>query len=206
MFEAGFMPGKHIKDMRSMSFSGLKKVFLAVCYFIAIWYRVEERNLHFSIVVAHASLAGAFGGAIAYGVGKIDRAKGLDGLRGLFVIEGTISAACAILVVCFLPDWPSPRQTRFHTEEEKKFAVERVAVQRGGYTRDHVPRREILEKCFSPRVLAHYLMFTLENTCAGSLTFYTPTIVTGLGYKSLQAQLMTIPPCRGIRPISYCLL
>lgn len=28
----------------------------------------------------------------------------------------------------------------------------------------------------------------------GSLTFYTPTIVTGLGYSSITAQLMTIPP------------
>lgn len=28
----------------------------------------------------------------------------------------------------------------------------------------------------------------------GSLTFFTPTIITGLGYTSIKAQLMTVPP------------
>jgi hypothetical protein len=39
-------------------------------------------------------------------------------------------------------------------------------------------------------------MFILMRTIVpqGSFTFFTPTIVTGLGYQSVQAQLLTVPP------------
>ena len=43
-------------------------------------------------------------------------------------------------------------------------------------------------------MLAHYFTYTLDCIPLGSFTFYTPTIVTGLGFKSLEAQLLTIPP------------
>jgi len=43
-------------------------------------------------------------------------------------------------------------------------------------------------------MLAHYFTYTLDCIPLGSFTFYTPTLVTGLGFTSLEAQLLTIPP------------
>jgi len=43
-------------------------------------------------------------------------------------------------------------------------------------------------------MLAHYFIYTLDSIPLASFTFYTSTIITGLGYQSLEAQLLTIPP------------
>lgn len=47
---------------------------------------------------------------------------------------------------------------------------------------------------FSPRMLAHYVAYILDVVPQGSYTFFTPTIVNGLGYTSIHAQLLTVPP------------
>jgi hypothetical protein len=43
-------------------------------------------------------------------------------------------------------------------------------------------------------MLAHYIAYIADVVPQGSFTFFTPTIVTGLGYTSLHAQLLTVPP------------
>lgn len=52
----------------------------------------------------------------------------------------------------------------------------------------------MLETLFSPRMLLHYLAYVADVVPQGSFTFFTPTIVTGLGYTSITAQLLTVPP------------
>jgi hypothetical protein len=48
-----------------------------------------------------------------------------------------------------------------------------------------------METLFSPRMLSHYLAYICNCVPLGSLTFFTPTIVNGLGFSSIEAQLMT---------------
>lgn len=51
-----------------------------------------------------------------------------------------------------------------------------------------------METCFSPRMLCHYIAYIADVVPQGSFTFFTPMIVNGLGYSSIQAQLLTVPP------------
>ncbi|KAK3634808.1 hypothetical protein LTR56_015089 [Elasticomyces elasticus] len=171
MFEAGFFPG--------------------IVYFITMWYPVEERSVRIAFVLASATAAGAFGGCIAYGVGHINGVAGLEGFRWLFIIEGLVTVACVLLVLFLLPDYPST--ARFLTEDDKKFVEARIRVKGGGYTNERSTKKEVLETIFSPRMMAHYLAYTCDCVPLGSLTFFSPTIVAGLGYTSVQAQLMASP-------------
>jgi MFS family permease len=57
MFEAGLFPG--------------------LVYYLTFWYRAKERSMRVAIILASATLAGAFGGAIAYGVGHMKNVQGL---------------------------------------------------------------------------------------------------------------------------------
>ncbi|KAF3031635.1 hypothetical protein E8E11_000172, partial [Didymella keratinophila] len=120
------------------------RFFPGIVYFITIWYRWNERAVRIALVIAFCNLAGAFGGAIAYGVGHINGASGLEGFSG--------------------------------------------------YNQQHATRKEILDTCFSPRMLLHYIAYIADVVPQGSFTFFTPTIVTGLGYESIHAQLLTVPP------------
>lgn len=106
-----------------------------------------------------------------------------------FIIEGLITVFCTLLTLFFLPDYPS--SAKWLTDDDKKFIEARIKVKGGGYTNERSTRREVLETCFSPRMLAHYLAYICDCVPLGSLTFFTPTIVNGLGYSSIQAQLMT---------------
>ena len=77
VFEAGFYPG--------------------IIYFITMWYPVEERALRIALVGSSASAAGAFNGAIAYGVGHINGTAGLEGFRWLFVSSTSLFSSCHTL-------------------------------------------------------------------------------------------------------------
>jgi MFS family permease len=75
--------------------------------------------------LASATLAGAFGGAIAYGVGHMNQVQGLSAWRWLFILEGIPSCTSSILVFFFLPDYPET--AAWLNEEEKALAKERLA-------------------------------------------------------------------------------
>ncbi|KAK6954836.1 hypothetical protein Daesc_004805 [Daldinia eschscholtzii] len=172
VFEAGFFPG--------------------IVYLITIWYRHNERAVRIAYVIAFCNLAGAFGGAIAYGMGTINGAAGVEGFRWLFIVEGIITILSVLPTLFILPDYPA--RAKFLSAEEKSFAEDRVKNRGGGWSRQHATRKEILETFFSPRMLAHYFAYVANVVTQGSFTFFAPTIVSGLGYQSIHAQLMTVPP------------
>ncbi|KAF3056471.1 hypothetical protein GL218_06370 [Daldinia childiae] len=172
VFEAGFFPG--------------------IVYLITIWYRHNERAVRIAFVIAFCNLAGAFGGAIAYGMGTINGAAGLEGFRWLFIVEGIITILSVLPTLLLLPDYPA--RANFLSAEEKSLAEDRLKDRGGGWNREHATRKEILETFFSPRMLAHYLAYVANVVTQGSFTFFAPTIVSGLGYQSIHAQLMTVPP------------
>ena len=45
------------------------------------------------------------------------------------------------------------------------------------------------------RLYLHYVVYFSKSCPFSSLSLFAPSIVKGLGYSSLQAQLMTVPPC-----------
>lgn len=127
----------------------------------------------------------------------------------MFIIEGIITVLLSVAVIFILPDYPST--AKWLKPNERAVWDARLREQGAGYSRDSATRKEIMAACFSPRMMLHYVIYVsppelycghkrtnigqIINTIPlASFTFYTATIVTGLGYKSLQAQLLTIPP------------
>ncbi|KAI7538065.1 hypothetical protein KC331_g10579, partial [Hortaea werneckii] len=122
VFEAGFFPG--------------------CIYFISMWYPVEERSLRIALVGSSASAAGAFNGAIAYGVGQLNGTAGLEGFRWLFLVEGIITLACVPIFFWCVPDYPA--RARWLSEDDKRYMEDRIKVHGGGYTKAHASRHEVL--------------------------------------------------------------
>lgn len=151
-FEAGFFPG--------------------IVYFITIWYPYNQRAVRIAMVTAFCNLAGAFGGSIAYGIGYINGAGGLQGFRWLFVIEGIITIISVFPVIFWLPDYPA--RAKWLSLEDKKFAEDRMKERGGGYHRQHASKKELLQTIFKPRMLAHYLVYICDVVPQGSFTFFTP--------------------------------
>ncbi|KAF9259247.1 MFS general substrate transporter [Marasmius fiardii PR-910] len=171
MFEAGLFPG--------------------LVYFLTFWYRPEERAVRVALILACATLAGAFGGAIAFGIGRMNGVQGLQAWRWLFFIEGIPSCASAVFVFFLFPDYPET--AKWLTEAEKNIAVKRLdGVASLGH--EDLTWKEAKETLMDRRLYIHYMVYICVSVPFSSISLFTPTIVSGLGYRGLDAQLFTVPP------------
>ncbi|KAI0314570.1 MFS general substrate transporter [Amylostereum chailletii] len=161
-------------------------IFPGIIYFLTFWYKPRERALRIALIAASATLGGAFGGAIAYGVGFLDGARGIKGWQWLCLLEGALTCVFAILVWGMLPDYPET--VRWLTAPERVLAVQRL-------------------KTDSPKGLAR---ISHAETIATLLdwrlfSLFTPTIVSELGFTNLSAQLFTVPPFAAAFAVTVCI-
>lgn len=171
-FEAGLFPG--------------------LVYYLTFWYRSDERSVRVALILASATLAGAFGGAIAYGIGHINQASGLSGWRWLFIIEGIPSCLSAVAVWFILPDFPET--ARWLSPGEKDLVARRLLVEGSKGDSHSMTWADAKATLTDWRLYGHYLIYFAVSLPFSSLSLFTPSITAGLGYKDLQAQLMTVPP------------
>ncbi|PSR97082.1 hypothetical protein PHLCEN_2v4363 [Hermanssonia centrifuga] len=129
---------------------------------------------------------GAFGGVIAFGVGRMNHVMGLQACRWLFIIEGAPSVACAGCVFFFFPDFPET--AKWLSAEDRQLAIKRIkGVASLGHAK--ITWKEAKETLTDWRLYLHYLIFISVCVQFSSISFFTPTIVSGLGYEGLKAQL-----------------
>lgn len=63
-------------------------LFPGVAYYLTNWYKREEIQLRQAMFFSAASVAGAFSGLLAFGIGKMDGVGGYEGWRWIFILEG----------------------------------------------------------------------------------------------------------------------
>lgn len=110
-----------MSDLYLSNFLGL---FPGLVYYLTFWYKTDERSLRVALILASATLAGAFGGAIAYGVGHMNGTHGLAAWRWLFILEGLPSCLSSIFVFFYLPDYPET--VKWLSDRERTVAISRL--------------------------------------------------------------------------------
>lgn len=171
MFEAGLFPG--------------------LVYCLTLWYKPEERAVRIAFLVACATLGGAFGGAIAFAIGHMNGVLGLQAWKWLFIIEGAPSVAAAFLTFFHFPDFPET--AKWLSPDERELSVERL---QGVASLGHhqITWSETIDTLVDWRLYLHYAAFIAICVPFASISLFSPTIVAGLGYEGLDAQLFTVPP------------
>lgn len=61
-------------------------LFPGVVYYLSMWYKRRERQYRIALFFSAASLAGAFGGILAWGIAHMDGVAGQAGWRWIFII------------------------------------------------------------------------------------------------------------------------
>ncbi|KAF7181511.1 hypothetical protein CNMCM7691_000729 [Aspergillus felis] len=167
-------------------------LFPGLVFYLTFWYRHSERSMRVALILASATLAGAFGGAVAYGVGHMNQVHGISAWRWLFIIEGAPSCASAVLVWFFLPDYPE--SARWLTQEERDLAAQRLQTEGSKGAAKAMTGEDAKAVLTDWRLYAHYAVYFGISAPFSSLSLFTPAITSGLGYTNLRAQLMTVPP------------
>ncbi|KAL2814624.1 putative MFS transporter [Aspergillus granulosus] len=109
MFETGMFPG--------------------CFYLLGMWYKRSEAQKRFSFFFSSTTLAGAFGGLLASGLGKMHGLANLAGWRWVFIIEGILTCVVAVALFFLLPDFPE--EAKWLTEEERAYMRAKLAQDSG---------------------------------------------------------------------------
>jgi MFS family permease len=154
-------------------------------------YKKSERGKRSAVIFAFSAFASAFGGLLAYGLTQINGPNGFQGWRWLFCVEGAMTLIIVPIVYVVFPR--TPTTAWFLSEEEKALMQARYDADASWGYDERFSWKECLKAFADPKFYAFWVyQFSVDVTLYG-LTTFLPTIVSGLGYKSYHANLMTVP-------------
>jgi hypothetical protein len=68
-------------------------LFPGVVYYLSMWYKRNERQYRISLFFSCASLAGAFGGILAWGIAHMRNVGGYSGWRWIFILVSRLKTS-----------------------------------------------------------------------------------------------------------------
>ncbi|KAK7430998.1 hypothetical protein QQZ08_002528 [Neonectria magnoliae] len=167
-------------------------LFPGVVFYFSMWYKRRERQYRISLFFSAASLAGAFGGILAYGIGKMGGVVWDNGWRWIFILEGIATVVVAVAAFWFIENYPNT--SRFLTDAERKFIQARLAADSDSTHDEKFSWNAVLQAIRDPNCWLYGLGFHTMSLPLYTLSLFLPTIIKDLGYTAAIAQLLTIPP------------
>ncbi|KAJ7288331.1 major facilitator superfamily domain-containing protein [Mycena rebaudengoi] len=167
-------------------------LFPGVIYLFSVYYRRHERSWRVAIFFGGAALAGAFGGILAFGIGKMDGVGGRKGWQWILILEGVVTVAVSLLAYFLVPTWS--HKAKFLTEPERARLLARLQADSDAGNHEPFEWFFVFQAFKDHLVWGYALLFHGFAFVLYSLSLFLPTIIAGLGFSSWQAQLMTVPP------------
>jgi MFS family permease len=162
-------------------------------YLLSMWYRREEAQKRYSFFFSSTCLAGAFGGLIAYGVNHISGKQGIEGWRWIYIIEGAVTMAVALVLFFVISDFPE--DAGYLTENERAFINAKLALDFGSSYHDQSSSIwRYLEVFKDWKVWCGGLMYFGLIVPAYGYAYFSTIIIQTFNYSPVQTQLHSIPP------------
>lgn len=162
-----------------------------VSFYFSLWYKKNEVSKRIAIYIGAGTLAGAFGGLIAFGVSNIDSST-LATWRILFLIEGLPSLILAIALFFCLPT--KPEKTKYLNEVERELLLNRLKQDGLHESSNKIDWHGVRRAFTDWKTYVISVLYSCMNLTLGSVSGFLPTIVSSLGYSAASAQLHTVPP------------
>ncbi|KAI9933601.1 hypothetical protein ASPWEDRAFT_114829 [Aspergillus wentii DTO 134E9] len=175
LVEAGFFPG--------------------AVFIVSSWYVRTELQERLALFYTASAFSGAFSGLLAFAIAKLDGARGIAGWRWIFLIEGAITVAAGLAMPFLIVE--DPKNCRWLSDDEKRFVDCRLrlsGVRTASEESDKFSWRLLWSALVDWKVNLAILMAWANAAPTSAFKFTMPQILTGLGYSSSHAQLMSIPP------------
>ncbi|UKZ96910.1 uncharacterized protein TrAFT101_011684 [Trichoderma asperellum] len=183
LFEAGFYP-------------------TCVSY-LSFFYGRFDLAVRVAIFYGQYAIAGAFSGAISFGVFHL-KSGSLLNWQYLFIIEGSLTCFVAILAFFLLPRGPG--SAWFLTQQEREFAAERMRRDtalfilheygKDGMEKDKLSRRDAIEAVKDWKFYGVIIFNICASVPTQAFSIFLPLVLQGLGFASIQANLVSMPKYR----------
>jgi sugar phosphate permease len=162
-----------------------------VAYYVLLWYCRSDQARPISLYISSATVAGAFGGLLAFAIEKMDGLGGLHGWAWIFLLEGLATVVVALSAFWLMPDYPET--AKFLTPSEKEHLLE-CLKRDTALEPSHFEMRFVWETLRNPMSWLQALIYIGMVVPLYALSLFLPTIINALGYSASHAQLLTIPP------------
>ncbi|KAF9820406.1 hypothetical protein IEO21_01415 [Rhodonia placenta] len=167
-------------------------LFPGVVYYLSCWYKRKEQHFRISIFFSAASLAGAFGGVLAYGIGKMTGVGHKSGWSWIFIIEGLATIVLASASYPLVYNYPDT--ATFLNAEEKQLLHDRLVDDNDALSGETFQWHYVKRAFQDVTVWLYGFCFVGCSLPLYTLSLFLPTIINDLGYAAAEAQLLTVPP------------
>lgn len=173
---------------------------------------VAKRNAAFYLL---GSFIAGFGGILAYGVGqpkpnflfrrrilkvqqlsKMDGVGGHAGWRWIFILEGTITVAFALVAYFLIVDFPEDahKSWKFLDEYEIKTVIDRLNRDRLDVTTSPFALGSYLRNALDWKIWCFAANFGLTSVVTYSTAYFLPIVLReGLGFSEAASQCLSTP-------------
>ncbi|KZT66421.1 MFS general substrate transporter [Daedalea quercina L-15889] len=166
-------------------------LFPGVTFYLCLWYPRAAQAQRVSIFLSAATVAGAFGGILAFGIERMDGIGGLAGWSWIFLLEGLLTVVVSVLSFFFMYD--DPETASFLTTEEREWLLSTLKEDTAGSSKSF-QWKFLTHALTDPYTYLYMFLYFFIALSAYSFALFLPTIITGLGYSAAHAQLLSIPP------------
>ncbi|KAL4816222.1 major facilitator superfamily domain-containing protein [Aspergillus spinulosporus] len=154
---------------------------------VSMWYRRSEQPFRHGIWFQGITIAGIFGGLVAYGIGHV---RSIAPWKAVFLIFGAVTIAWAFVLFWWLPD--TPMNARFLSADDRRKAVSRVSENMTGIKNDKFKLYQFVEALLDIKCWALVL---IQITCSipnGGVSNFGSIIIEGFGFSTLNTLLVQI--------------
>ncbi|KAG9313544.1 major facilitator superfamily domain-containing protein [Chiua virens] len=166
-------------------------LFPGVTYYLSLWYPRAERAKRIAIFFSAATVAGAFGGILAYAIEKMEGVGGLHGWQWIFCLEGIVTVLIAFAGFFVMYDYPNTAS--FLTETERSYLVNVLRAD-SQHLATHFDFRFVLQALKDYKTYMQFGIYIGILVPGYALTLFMPTIINELGFSAANAQLLSVPP------------
>ncbi|KAJ6561201.1 MFS general substrate transporter [Mycena vulgaris] len=163
----------------------------ALSFCITLWYRRDQQARPIAFYFSAATLAGAFGGLLAFCIEKMNGLGGLHGWSWIFLLEGLLTVIIALVSFRAMLDYPST--ATFLTPDEREHLMDVLRRDTAGEP-SHFEMKFVWDTLRNPKSWLQALIYIGITVPVYSFTLFLPTIIHALGFSATNAQLLTIPP------------
>ncbi|KAF2109059.1 major facilitator superfamily domain-containing protein [Lophiotrema nucula] len=162
----------------------------AFMFITSTWYTRDEIPTRTGYWFAGNSVGGLVASFLAFGVGHIENS--LAPWKWMYIILGVVTFLWGIPLLLFLPD--SISKAKFLTEEERKYASDRVVLAGTGRT-DHTSWKldQVIECVSDPKTWMIFSMSLLTQIPNGGTQNFGNLVLKSFGFTSLESTLLVIP-------------
>ncbi|KAI9323600.1 major facilitator superfamily domain-containing protein [Dichotomocladium elegans] len=168
-------------------------LFPGCIFYLTLWYTRKEQATRLAFFFGCSTLAGAFGGVLAYGIMQMDGIGGLRGWQWIFIIEALPTLLLACTTYFALPDFPETKN-RFLNEREREIIIHRLKADAGPSTETEFSWKQLRAAFLDWKVYMHVAVYICCVTPLYSLSMFMPSIIAGMGFSSVTANAMSAPP------------